>query len=100
MVEIKKDDGEKLRFTAKSNDELLAAATGEITGSEIVIDGFEGDRFLFDGVCRAMLSWAEGQGAVSCRFAANISDELMIVYGGKRNFEYISEIFFSHKCCN
>ena len=99
MVEIKKDECEKLSFSAKSNGELLAAATGEFNATELVITSFTGEKFLFDGVCRAMLSWAEHNGAISCRFADEISDELLSVYGGKRKFEYISEIFFSHKCC-
>ena len=99
MVEIKKDSGEKLAFSAKSDGELLACVGGELGGSELVITDFSGEKFLFDGVCRAMLSWAEHNGAISCRFADEISDELLSVYGGKRRFEYISEIFFSHKCC-
>ena len=99
MVEIKKDEGERLSFSAKSGDERLACATGTLDGTELVIDGFSGEEFLFDGVCRAMISWAEHNGAASCRFEG-ISSRLLKKIPCDGEIPSIPDFFAKKKCCN
>ncbi len=99
MVEIKRNhDSEDFVFEAKTNGELLAELHGEIVEGVFHILKYSGDKYLFDGVCRAALNNADHEGASSAVIEDSVPEWLLMLFGYKRNIPSIGEFFESEGC--
>lgn len=99
MVEIKRNRGAKdFVFEAKTNGELLAELHGEITEGVFRILKYGGDKYLFDGVCRAALNNAEHEGASSAVIEDSVPEWLLMLFGYKREIPSIGKFFESEGC--
>ena len=101
MVEIKRNyDYPDIVFDAKENGEITAAMKGSIDDDGVFhITQYEGDKYLFDGVCRASLNNAEHEGAMSAVIEPTVPDWQLMLFGYKREIPSISD-FFEEKNCN
>ena len=100
MVEIKRNyEAEDFSFEAKTDGELLAELHGEITDGVFHINSYNGDKYLFDGVCRGALNNAEHEGAGSAVIEETVPDWLLMLFGYEREIDSISEFFDSEKGC-
>lgn len=100
MVEIKRNyEAADFSFEAKTNGELLAELHGEIIDGVFHIRSYNGDKYLFDGVCRGALNNAEHEGAVSAVIEETVPDWLLMLFGYERDIPSISEFFDSEKKC-
>ncbi|MCM1054716.1 MAG: hypothetical protein NC394_04250 [Bacteroides sp.] len=98
MVEIKRNYGaEDFSFEAKTDGELLAALHGEIYDGVFHIRTYEGDKYLFDGVCRGALNNAEHEGASSAVIEETVPDWLLMLFGYERDIDSISGFFENEK---
>lgn len=96
MVEIKRNyEAEDFSFEAKTDGELLAELHGEISEGVFHIRSYDGDKYLFDGVCRGALNNAEHEGAVSAVIEDTVPDWLLMLFGYEREIASISGFFDS-----
>lgn len=95
MIEIKRNyDCSDIVFEAKEKGEITAVMKGSIDGERIFhIAHYEGDKYLFDGVCRASLNNAEHEGAISAIIEPSIPDWQLMLFDYKREIPSISEFF-------
>lgn len=104
MIEIKRNpEAPDFLFEAKENGEITAALRGEITDGIFHILSYEGDKYLFDGVCRGALNNAEHEGAASAVIESTVPDWLLMLFGYSRDITSISDFFEekNHNCsCN
>lgn len=100
MVEIKRNyDLPPIVFEANENGKIAASMKGSIIDGVFHIIEYQGDKYLFDGVCRASLNNAEHEGAVSAVIEQSVSDWQLMLFGYKREITSISD-FFEEKNCN
>lgn len=100
MVEIKRNyEAVDFCFEAKTEGELLAQLHGDIEEGVLRIKTYEGDQYLFDGVCRASLNNAEHEGAVSAVIEETVKDFLLMLFGYEREIGSISEFFEKGEGC-
>lgn len=100
MIEIKRNPSlPDIVFEAKEKGEIIAAMKGEIKEGVFHITSYEGDKYLFDGMCRASLNNAEHEGAASAVIEASVADWLLMLFNYKREIPSIS-VFFEEKNCN
>lgn len=100
MVEIKRNcDLPDIVFEAKENGEITASMKGDIRENVFHITLYEGDKYLFDGVCRASLNNAEHEGAASAVIEQSVPDLFLMLFNYKREIPSISD-FFEEKKCN
>lgn len=100
MLEIKRNyNSEDFSFEAKTDGEILAEIHGEIIDGVFHINSYSGDKYLFDGVCRAALNNAEHEGALSAVLENTVPDWLLMLFGYKREIESISRFFEEEKGC-
>lgn len=100
MVEIKRNhEAPDFLFEAKENGEITASLHGEITDSVFHVLSYDGDKYLFDGVCRGALNNAKHDGAASAVIEDTVPDWLLMLFGYKREIPSISD-FFEEKNCN
>lgn len=100
MVEIKRNPSSSdFLVEAHENGEITASLQGEITEGVFYILSYEGDKYLFDGVCRAALNSAEHEGAKSAVIKDSVPDWLLMLFGYKRGIPSIWD-FFEEKNCN
>lgn len=100
MVEIKRNrSAEDFCFEAKTDGELLAQLHGEIADGVFHIRTYDGDQYLFDGVCRASLNSAEHEGARSAVIEETVKDYLLMLFGYEREIGSISEFFEKEEGC-
>lgn len=100
MVEIKINSSSSDFLTeAKENGNITASLRGEIIDGVFNILTYEGDKYLFDGVCRAALNGAEHRGARSAVIKDSVPDWLLMLFGYERNIPSIWD-FFEGKNCN
>ena len=99
MSEIKRNyDADDFVFEAKTNGELLAELHGKIAEGVFNISGYDGDKYLFDGVCRAALNNAEHEGAKSAVIEESVPEWLLMLFGYKREIPSVAEFFENDKC--
>lgn len=99
MVEIKRNyNSPNFVFEAKTNGELLAELHGEINDGVFHIRKYGGDKYLFDGVCRAALNNAEHEGAKSAVIEEEVAEWLLMLFGYKREILSIADFFEDKKC--
>lgn len=100
MVEIKRNYNlPDIVFEAKEQGEITAYMKGSISEEVFHITEYEGDKYLFDGVCRASLNNAEHEGAISAVIENTVPDFLLMLFGYSRDIPSISD-FFEEKNCN
>ncbi|MDE6580667.1 MAG: hypothetical protein K2K41_09060 [Ruminiclostridium sp.] len=101
MVEIKRNyNYPNIVFEAKEKGEIIASITGSIDENKIFrITQYTGDKYLFDGTCRAALNNSEHEGAVSAVIEPSVPDWQLMLFGYKREIPSISD-FFEEKNCN
>ncbi len=99
MVEIKRNyDSDEFLFQAKENGEITASLYGEISEGVFHIRRYEGDKWLFDGVCRGALNNAEHEGAVSAVIEEGVPDWQLMLFGYTREIDSISGFFEGGAC--
>lgn len=100
MVEIKRNPSSPdFLVEAHENGETTASLHGEIADGVFHILSYEGDKYLFDGVCRAALNCAEHEGARSAVIEDGVQDWLLMLFDYKRDIPSIWD-FFEGKNCN
>lgn len=101
MVEIKRNPSAgDFCFEAKTDGEILAQLHGEIIDGVFHIKTYDGDQYLFDGVCRASLNSAEHEGASSAVIEETVKDYLLMLFGYKRKINSISSFFENEQGCS
>lgn len=95
MIEIKRNyDFSDIVFEAKEKGEITAIMKGGIDEEGVFhIVHYEGDKYLFDGVCRATLNHAEHEGALSAVIEPTVPDWQLMLFDYKREIPSISEFF-------
>ena len=100
MVEIKRNyDLPNIVFEAKEKGEIVASMKGSFIEGIFHITEYQGDKYLFDGVCRASLNNAEHEGAASAVIEQSVPDWQLMLFGYKREIPSVSD-FFEEKNCN
>lgn len=100
MVEIKRNyQAEDFTFEAKTDGELLADIHGEIVDGVFHIKSYNGDKYLFDGVCRGALNNAEHEGAKGAVIEETVPDWLLMLFNYSREIPSISEFFEKEQGC-
>lgn len=99
MVEIKRTPTEKgIKFTAVEKGETTAEIYGEIEENTFHITEYSGDKYLFDGMVRAVINNAEHCGAEGAEIDETVPDFLLMLFGYKREIPSISEFFEQEQC--
>ena len=99
MIEIKRNyELPDIVFEARENGEVAASMKGSISDGVFRITEYRGDKYLFDGVCRASLNNAEHEGAASAVIEPSVPDWQLMLFGYKREIPSISDFFFFFYC--
>lgn len=99
MVEIKRTPTEKgIKFTAVEKEEVTAEIYGEIMGETFYIKQYTGDKYLFDGMVRAIINHAEHCGAAGAVIESSVEDILLSLFGYQRDIPSIEEFFETDRC--
>lgn len=99
MVEIKRTPTEKgIKFQAKEQGEITAEIYGEIEDETFHIKEYSGDKYLFDGMVRAVINHAEHCGAVKAEINDTVADFLLMLFNYRREIPSIGEFFEKEQC--
>ena len=99
MVEIKRTPtGKGIKFTAVEKGEITAEIYGEIEEKTFHIKQYGGDKYLFDGMVRAVINHAEHCGAEGAVIDGSVADFLLMLFGYRREIPSITAFFETEQC--
>lgn len=99
MLEIKRNNSKPgIVFEAVQNGEILAEASARLSLDALYIDAFSGDKYLFDGMCRALMNFADNRGALKCVLSEDFGAELTSLLGAGRVIDSIETFLKTDKC--
>lgn len=99
MVEIKRTPTETgIKFTAVEGGKITAEIYGETEEKIFRIKQYTGDKYLFDGMVRAVINHAEHCGAAGAVIENTVEDLPLVLFGYKREIPSISEFFEVEQC--
>lgn len=99
MVEIKRVPTETgIKFTAVEKGEIIAEIYGEIEEKTFHIKQYGGDKYLFDGMVRAVINHAEHCGAEGAVIESAVEELPLTIFGYKREIPSISDFFEAEQC--
>lgn len=101
MIEIKRNPQKPgIVFEAKENGVITAEIEGNIQDQCFHITNYKGDKYLFDGMCRAALNNAEHNGAISAVIEDSVENLYLMLFGYERQIPSISDFFEKGHSCN